>query len=129
MKNKIWNQLYKIAKNTYRDWFSRDIKWIDITIRKYKIVKETPKYYFLQLNILSTYCFGTNKVSNRDYWTVRYKKEDVNIEETEDKNFLIEILNKIIEVIDSDDDISNNHKKQYRLSYDLIMEYLKDNDF
>lgn len=129
MKNKIWNILYQIRKMSYRNASSSTPNWVDITILKYEIKKETPKYFFIQYNKLSTYVFWENKVLNMNYWIKKYKKENVEMVWNESKEDLIIKLNKSIELITKDDDISENQKKQYILSYNLILDYLANNNF
>ena len=129
MKNNIWNISYGISKMAYRNALSSTTHWVDITVMKYKIQKETNKYFFINCNRLSTYSFWMNEVRNVDYWINRYKKEDVSIGWVQSKEDLIIKLNKSIELIKKDDDITENHKKQYILSYNLILDYLDDNNF
>lgn len=125
----IWYITYNVTKMSYSMNKTGNVQWVDLTIRRFEITKESPKYYYVQCNVLSTYHFWKNKLSNRDFWIKKYKKENVNITEVETKDYLIDRLNKIIDFIEKSDDITNNHKNAYKTSYDLIIEYLRENNF
>lgn len=127
MINEIWNKCYNIRKMIYKtSWWT--IQWVDFTIIKHTIKKETEKSFMILTEKMSTFLFWVNEVCVSNHWEQRCKKEDVEIS-NEDKDKLIQDLWKAINIINNDDNICENHKKQYRISYDLILEYLKNNNF
>lgn len=127
MNNAIWNLLYKVTNMSYRMAGATKPYWYDITVNKYEIIKETNKFLFLKCTTLNTFNFWENKAREFAYKEHRYKKEDVNIEWVETREVLLERLEKYIWKIHESKDITENQKELYQKSYELIVEYLKNN--
>lgn len=126
MKNNIWDTVYNVWLMTYKStgW---NIRGREITIRKYKIIKETPKFYILSINIYRTFNYSEiHKVTNYIHEKERYRKEKVGIWIVETKDDLIKKLNKTIKQVHEDDNLSVNAKKEYQKSYDVYIKYFKD---
>jgi len=121
--NKIGHVLYSLWLNTYKNTLWKE-HWREITIDRYEIVKETPKFYYLSINRYQTFSYSEHKVRHYIYSDKqRFKKENVEIEWIETEKDLFNKLNKALKEIIESDDITNNEKKEYEKSYKEYIKY------
>ena len=121
MKNKIWNIVFKLWTRTYKSWWKTI--WKDLEITKYEIIKETPKYFFIQIDRYETFLLDKQDfqhLSNKDL--NRYKKENVEIKWIETVDDLFKKLDKTVKDLLSSDDITENDKKNYKKIHNIYKE-------
>lgn len=131
MKNKIWNNLFKISHMTYLDENGEISEnfWVGISICKFEIIWETLKKYNIKLSELKHIFHKVQDVLNIK--EKLYKKENVNIEWTQTLEDLIKYLHDYKEGIKKSDRICKKNKKAIleafsKIDEDILKKYFSN---